>query len=284
VDDLFVDALDLQPKWSPSNTPEMQRRGLIIREKIPERIRRHGDALATAAGVPASDLGIEGRDGTGLKTEIPWVRIFSREAAPRATSGWYVVYLFCPDGDRFYLSLMQGTTVWTGKDFAPRKPAELEARVSWARPLIAVLLRERDDLQDEIKLEARKSRLAEGYELGTVAAIEYHRSMLPGESGLIEDLIYMSRLLGELYKAERTAAYVPGDMPPEVIEAEEAAAKAARRRTARATGQGTRLNAQERRAVELRSVAMATEYFQAQGWSVKDVGAKESYDLLLSKG
>ncbi|WP_385642869.1 protein NO VEIN domain-containing protein [Streptomyces sp. SudanB91_2054] len=29
---------------------------------------------------------------------------------------------------------------------------------------------------------------------------------------------------------------------------------------------------------------MATEYFKAQGWSAKDVGAKESFDLLLSRG
>ncbi|MBB6122061.1 hypothetical protein FHS13_004046 [Nocardiopsis algeriensis] len=29
---------------------------------------------------------------------------------------------------------------------------------------------------------------------------------------------------------------------------------------------------------------MSTAYFEAQGWSVKDVGATESYDLLLKRG
>lgn len=82
------------------------------------------------------------------------------------------------------------------------------------------------------------------------------------------------RRSGELYKAGKTASYVPGDTPPEVVEAEEAAAKAARRRAVRARGQGIRLTAQERRALERHSVDMATDYFQAQGWSVKDVGRR----------
>ncbi|SFQ29371.1 protein of unknown function [Actinomadura madurae] len=81
----------------------MQRRGVIIRTEIPERIRNHVETIAAETGTTVSDLGVEGRDGTGLKTEIPWVRVFSRSAAPRATTGWYVVYLFSASGDRVYL-------------------------------------------------------------------------------------------------------------------------------------------------------------------------------------
>ncbi|MFA1551494.1 MrcB family domain-containing protein [Actinomadura chokoriensis] len=284
MDVLFAEALDLQLEWAAHNTPEMQRRGVLVRTEIPERIRAHVDELATTIGVPLSDLGVEGKDGTGLKTEIPWIRVFSREESPRATTGWYLVYLFSADGERVYLSLNQGTTVWTGMDFAPRQPAEIRARVAWARPLVEDLLAEWGGIQADIKLAARKTRLAEGYEAGNVTAIEYRRDALPGESAFIDDLLYMGNLLGELYKAGKTASYVPGDTPPEVIEVEEAAARAAGRRAVRARGQGIRLNAQERRALERHSVSMATDYFQAQGWSVKDVGAKESYDLLLSRG
>ncbi|MFF4727604.1 protein NO VEIN domain-containing protein [Streptomyces mirabilis] len=53
---------------------------------------------------------------------------------------------------------------------------------------------------------------------------------------------------------------------------------------ARRAGQGFLLTAAERSAIEKRSVLLATEHFEAQGWSVKDVGATKSYDLLLSRG
>ncbi|MFC0038047.1 MrcB family domain-containing protein [Actinomadura rayongensis] len=283
MDDLFAETFDLQRVWSAKNTLEMHRRGVIIRTEIPERIRNHVETIAAETGTTVSDLGVEGRDGTGLKTEIPWVRVFSRSAAPRATTGWYVVYLFSASGDRVYLSLNQGTTTWTGKDFAPRKLTEIKARVAWARPLVAALLAERDDLHESIELGALRSQLGPGYEAGNVTAIEYRRGSLPSEATLIEDLLYMSRLLGEIYRGEQRASYVPGDTPPEVIEAEEASAKAARRRKVRSKGQGIRLNAEERRILEQHSVNMATKYFRDQGWSVKDVGAKESYDLFLKR-
>ncbi|WP_409059141.1 protein NO VEIN domain-containing protein [Streptomyces sp. SYP-A7185] len=50
------------------------------------------------------------------------------------------------------------------------------------------------------------------------------------------------------------------------------------------SGQGFRLTAGERSAIERHSVAAATAYFEAQGWNVKDVGNRESFDLLLTRG
>ncbi|MFJ4501281.1 protein NO VEIN domain-containing protein [Streptomyces sp. NPDC088864] len=72
------------------------------------------------------------------------------------------------------------------------------------------------------------------------------------------------------------------------MQAEQDAARTAGRRTRRGTrrpraGQGFALTAAERDAIEAHSVRMATEHFKAQGWTVKDVGAKESFDLLLKK-
>jgi hypothetical protein len=102
---------------------------------------------------------------------------------------------------------------------------------------------------------------------------------------LKNDLRFMVRLLGAIYAGERTAPYVPGDAPPEVIDAEESAAEAAgRRRSPQPKRRGIRLSQEERRAVELWGVRQAIEFFEAQGWNVKDVGARESYDLLLVRG
>ncbi|MFB8181539.1 MrcB family domain-containing protein [Streptomyces sp. NPDC055966] len=288
MEDLLLKVLDLQPSWTSKNTEEMQARGVTIRREIPGFLRGHEAALAAALGTTPDQLCIEGRDGTGLKTEVPWVRVSGREQSPSATTGWYVVYLFSASGQRVYLSLNQGTTIWTGGDFKARKAEDLRARVGWALPLLAEAMAARRDLNEVIELDARTS-LGRGYGPGNVAAIAYERDHVPDQEVLIADLLFMTELLGALYKEERLAPHIPGDPAPEVLEAEQSAARTAGRRTPRGarprrSGQGFLLTADERKAVELHSVRMATEHFKAQGWSVKDVGAKESFDLLLSRG
>jgi hypothetical protein len=48
-------------------------------------------------------------------------------------------------------------------------------------------------------------------------------------------------------------------------------------------GQGMGLTASERRAVERRAVTVAVEHFENEGWSVRDVGNTESFDLVCEK-
>ncbi|WP_435238653.1 MrcB family domain-containing protein [Streptomyces sp. YPW6] len=288
MDDLLSKVLDLQGAWTAKNTKEMQKRGVCIRQEIPALLRGDAVSLAEALGVAEDALGIEGRDGTGLKTEVPWVRVYDPAMSPSATSGWYVVYLFSGTGDRVYLSLNQGTTVWTGGDFKARRVEDLRARVGWARPLLAEQMASRSDLCAEIRLDARTS-LGRGYEPGNVVAIEYSREELPAQGRLLADLRYMLGLLRTLYAAERLAPHIPGDPAPEVLEAERSAAAAAGRRgrglsRSGRSGQGFRLTSAERRAIERRSVDVASEFFAAQGWKVQDVGARESFDLLLKRG
>ncbi|MFE2277112.1 MrcB family domain-containing protein [Streptomyces sp. NPDC059454] len=288
MDDLLAKVLDLQPTWVSTNTEEMQERGIVVRRQLPDLIRAHGAVLATELDTPVGNLGVEGRDGTGLKAEIPWVRVFSRDQSPSSTTGWYVVYLFSASGRQVYLSLNQGTTIWTGGVFKARKAEDLRARVEWAWPLVAEAAATRPGLHRTIQLDAR-TPLGSGYGPGNVVAIAYEREQLPSQEILLKDLLFMTSLLSTLYEAERLAPYIPGDPTPEVVEAEQSAAKTAGRRARSGTrssrpGQGFLLTASERRAVEHHSVRMATEHFKAQGWSVKDVGATESFDLLLTRG
>lgn len=277
------EVLDLQQVWQAKNTEPMKRRGVVVRTEIPAWLREYTEALAIAMGIPIDDVRVEGRDGTGLKTEVPWTRICSESRSPSATNGWYIVYLFSGDGERVYLSLNQGTTEWTGGEFKPRKPADLQSRVDWALPRIGDKLDERPDLQSEIHLSAR-TPLGRGYEPGNVVAIEYQRNAIPGPDVLSEDLLFMAGILGRLYKATDATLYIPGDVPVEVREAVQSAATTANRRSARGSGQGFVLTSAERIAIEKRSVLLATEYFEADGWSVKDVGATKSYDLHLTRG
>ncbi|MDN3024699.1 DUF3578 domain-containing protein [Streptomyces sp. S.PB5] len=288
MDDLLSKVLELQPSWTATNTEEMQGRGVVVRQQLPDLLRADGATLSAALGVSLDNLGVEGRDGTGLKSEIPWVRVFGREQSPSSTTGWYVVYLFSASGQRVYLSLNQGTTIWTGGVFKPRRLEDLRARVGWALPQLTEATAGRPDLHRTIDLEAR-TPLGRGYEPGNVLAITYQRDQMPPQETLLEDLRFMTGLLGILYKAERLAPYIPGDPTPEVVEAEQSAAKTAGRRTRSGSrpgrsGQGFLLTPGERRAIEHHSVRMATEHFEAQGWKVKDVGDKESFDLLLTRG
>ncbi|MFC8535268.1 MrcB family domain-containing protein [Streptomyces sp. NPDC057249] len=287
MDDLLGKVLELQPSWTAMNTEKMQERGVIVRQQLPALMRADAAHLAAALRVPVDGVLVEGRDGTGLKSEIPWVRVYGREESPSSTDGWYVVYLFGASGQRVYLSLMQGTTIWTGGVFKPRRPEDLRARVDWALPLLAEATAGRPDLKRVLELDAR-TPLGRGYGPGNVLAIAYERDQMPGQGTLVEDLRFMAGLLGILYEAERLAPYIPGDPTPEVVQAEQDAAKTAGRRTRSGTrrpraGQGFALTAAERDAIEAHSVRMATEHFKAQGWTVKDVGAKESFDLLLKK-
>ncbi|MFC8200294.1 MrcB family domain-containing protein [Streptomyces sp. NPDC057298] len=287
MDDLLSKVLELQPSWTATNTEEMQQRGVIIRQQLPDLLRAGGARLSAELGTSLDNLGIEGRDGTGLKSEIPWVRVFGREQSPSSTTGWYVVYLFSASGQRVYLSLNQGTTIWTGGVFKPRRLEDLRARVDWALPLLAEAMAARPGLLGTIELDAR-TPLGRGYGPGNVLAIEYEREQLPAQEALLEDLRFMTGLLGTLYEAERLAPYIPGDPTPEVLEAEQSAAKTAGRRTPgaarpRRAGQGFLLTSGERGAIERHSVRMATEHFEVQGWKVKDVGDKESFDLLLTR-
>ncbi|GAA0953605.1 MrcB family domain-containing protein [Actinocorallia libanotica] len=285
MDGLLLETLDLQRFWTAKSTPKMERRGILVRNEIPAWIRERLGQLEAAVGIADEKLQVEGRDATGLKSEVPWARVYSEDRSPSATTGWYLVYLFSAGGDRVYLTLIQGSTRWTGQQYAPREPRELMARARWARSILEPHIAGRTDLLEKIKLDIVRSKVGGSYEKGSVLSIEYSREKIPGPHELEDDLRFMAGLLGVVYRAEDDAAYVPGDTPPEVVEVEVAAARAAgRRRPVHAQRQGRGLNAEERKAVELHGVRLATEHFQSEGWAVKDVGATESYDLLLDRG
>lgn len=65
-------------------------------------------------------------------------------------------------------------------------------------------------------------------------------------------------------------------LAPEVSDAVTAAEKSASRRR---SGQGMRLSYVDRAAIEAHSVALACDYLRKEGYTVRDVGAVESYDL-----
>jgi len=192
--ELLREVLDLQANWSNVNTPPMQRRGILIRTEILSWIRPHLGAFSTLMGPSGTDLDVEGRDETGQKSEIPWVRIHSTSHSPSANEGWYCVYLFRTDGTGVYLCLEHASTRYQDGDFKPRSAEELASLVKWARNALGSLLTERSDLSTDIELSG-KGRLSPVYEQGTVCCKFYDVMDLPDEVKMVRDLTTFTGLL-----------------------------------------------------------------------------------------
>lgn len=285
---MLDEVLSLQPKFSDQNTPEMERRGTLIRHHISDWLK---DRLSALQGfVPTvDDLDVAGRDHTGKKSEIPWVRIHSRSLSPTPQIGWYVVYLFNALGDQVYLSLGHGSTKNLFEEigitqYEPLSAEEVEALKGWALGRLGGALDEVSGLGSSMNLAARRTRLGRAYEDTTLRAFTYRAGSIPDDEELLEDLETLLGFLNVLYQGEQTDAAVPGKVAPEVAEALSGVAQAAGQGSAAGTRQGFGLTAAERHAVELQAMSLAEKYLVDNGWTVTDVSSKESFDLRAAKG
>ncbi|MEU4801834.1 DUF3578 domain-containing protein [Actinosynnema sp. NPDC023587] len=192
---------------------------------------------------------VQARDHLGRKSEIPWVRVYSPGRSRSATEGWYVVYLFDALGTTVHLTLTQGSTHVINGEYRPRPRRELRLRVDWARNVLA----------DQL-----------------VTAFSYPVDAIPAETVLERDLAHMLSMLSALY----LEVDLPGEPSPEVADAIAASERSAGRRG----GQGMRLTAAEKTAIEQRAVTVASKHLRGLEYRVEDVGARESYDLAATRG
>lgn len=277
----IAEVIGLQALYSSSNTDDMKRRGELIRRTIPGALSPIRPALAQSAGLEIADLLIEGRDATGMKAQIPWVRFGSRKTSPRATVGWYVVLLFGRAGSGAYLALAHGSTQFRNGAFVPRSDEELSQLMAWGRARLFDSLPNDPRLVSDVKLGSTGA-LGLSYEKSCVVAYHYPVGELPDDAGLVRDLTTLASLLGQLYSAERLGQ-TPLATDPNVRDAEEAGIAISRPTSAR-EGQGFTLSAVERRAIELRAMSVATARLQQLGFRVEDVSRMGSFDLLATRG
>lgn len=279
---LFDQVLDLQLQHSSQNTPEMVERGKLIRDAIPEEMRGWAAARPAAVLPFKGRLNVQGRDGTGLKTFVPWVRIHSPELSPSAQSGWYVVYLFRQDGEGVALCLSHGSTRFDGGDFKPRAATEAASLMGWARGLIGAQAAA-SGMQIGVNLGSSE-KLSRAYESTTAFSKIYSRQAIPDDDVLARDAERAVALLGELYRAQELGT-APDSEPPELIEAAEAMERISRPGSRSAGGgQGFGLNATERAAVEGRAMDVAMAWLAANGFvRIRDVHLTHSCDLLATR-
>lgn len=280
LSELIGQVLAFQPAYSSKNTDPMRERGIVIRERIPGELAAIRHELAYLVGIEPAELLIEGSDGTGLKARVPWVRFASKSLSPAATFGWYAVFLHREDGAGVYLALAHGSAQFREGALISRSDEELGALVAWARTAIGAEIAKNSRLTRKVDL-ASGAALPLAYEKSCVAAFYYPKAEIPSDLALRADMLFMAELLGGLYEAERQGK-TPLSMNPEVSAAEEAARRIAKPLSGR--GQGILLSPQERKAIEMRAMEMASGYLRSAGFAVKDTSATESFDFLATKG
>ena len=128
----------LQPLYSSENTEAMQERGVLIRQTLPTQLMEFRNRFSSRLIDFGSDTDIEGRDGIGRKTPAPWVRIFSKELSPSATTGFYLVIHFSVDGTRCFVTVGCASTRWDREkgDLVKSSDEEIQKKVDWARATV----------------------------------------------------------------------------------------------------------------------------------------------------
>jgi hypothetical protein len=211
--EILEEILRLQPEWQSLNTSAMQRRGHLIRDAAPSILK----GFLPESGPPPRDLSAGGRDGAGRRTRIPLIRVFSEARSPKATMGWYLVYLFAGDGGSVSLSLNQGSATMEGEQIKPKPDPYLRERVDWALGVLGDRVKGDPRYLSAIDLHDAHD-LGRAYEKSHVVGIEYKAEAIPSDTELRQDLMELLPLLMALYEAES-----PSPAPPAEVNSSETA-------------------------------------------------------------
>lgn len=264
----------LQASYSAETSPEMERRGLLIRRTLPADLEARGGALRAELGKFGEDAKAEGKDNQGQMSRIPWVRWFSKSRSPSATAGWYVVYLFHPDGSGVSLCLSHGSTQIVGTGFVNRSEAEVAELMNWAASVLGSEFE--SDPGVRLGIELGTFDLARGYERTTVASKFYPNGRIPDDSVLFADLVRFLKPLAKLYEAQE-AGVAPGSISVEMLGMYDEAEKVASPVKSRPRGQG-RLSAALRKLVELHAMTIAEQWLKDEGFEYENVSTTDSCD------
>lgn len=279
------EVLELQKEYTFRNTPAMQRRGVLIREEIAGSLNENFERFKSKYEVAIEDLWVQGKDGDGNKSEIPWVRLASKEFSPSATKGWYVVFLFSATGSNCYLSLGHASTTYEGDSIERRyqkvlDPEVAESLMRWGREKLHIADINNPRLKFSRNLEA-KGNLAEAYDRTSLCGFEYSKENIPTDEQIYSDVEFLLGLLSKIYLLQETDATIPGSESPEHQDAVAAITQAAGRDLTGPRRQGrSRLPQEHKKVIEDHAVKVAMMLLEKKGFTnIKDVGKNHSYDI-----
>lgn len=257
----------------------MSRRGVLVRDSLAAFISSHSTSLSALSGVQPSDFLVEGKDGIGRKSKVPWARFASSKRSPSATEGWYAVLLFREDGSGVYLAIAHASTENNKGAFQSRSLRDSTRLMDWGRRILTRQLQSDPRLVQRIFLG--KGKLARAYELTTAAAYFYPVNTLPSQELLCADLSAMAEMLGLIYENEDQQTRA-AETSLEVIAAISAAEDHTENRRRKAT-QGFGLTQAERLAVERQAMLLAKQYLEHLGYKVEDTSARHPYDFQATR-
>jgi hypothetical protein len=279
------EVLELQKEYTYKNTPAMQRRCELIRREMAGSLNSKIDDFKSNYEIAIEDLWVQGKDGDGYKSEIPWVRVASKELSPSATKGWYVVFLFSATGSSCHLTLGHASTTYDGSSMErrykkPLAPEVADGLMNWGREKLNLDAINNPRLKYTLDLEG-KGGLAEAYDRTSLCSFEYRKENIPTDVQIFADVAFLLELLSKLYLLQETDATIPGAESPEHTEAVEAIDAAAGKHLTGPRRQGrARLPQAHKKAIEERAVEVAMEHLKEKGFThVKDVGKTHSYDI-----
>ena len=271
---------ELQREYSSKNTPAMQERGKLVRQDLPDLLRKYLPLFNARIGRFAGDLKIEGSDGKGNKTEAPWVRLYSQSLSPSATSGFYVVIHFSVDGNSFFVTLGCGATKWNSERgmLIRDSDQELNKKVRWAKDLLRGSQRDFSIFPDQIAIGSTKD-LPRSFEKATVLAKTLDPKATTEEE-LVSWIGHSLELLEVIYDSYSQRS----DLPSSEVGALDLQAAISPNRAGASQRQGYGLSATERKAVELRAMDVAREKLEGLGYSITDTSANHPFDFLAESG
>lgn len=251
----FSQILNFQISYSSKNTPEMQQRGVLIRQGVPDILRNEIERLEPIFSNAGFSCSIKGSDSIGNKTVSPWVRIFDPIMSPSATEGWYVVIHFSSDGKRVYLTLGRGATILKDGGLRDVPDTELAEQNEWARKVISKKFSTAKNFEEKIVLGGNK--LSNQFEKATTFAKCYTMENFTEEE-FHHDLQLICEFLIPLYELERQGKNPYLELP-EAADLVEVIEQITNPRKKSGRGQGRGLTHPERTAVELRAMTVCRE-------------------------
>ncbi|MFT9027240.1 hypothetical protein HK13_07520 [Acetobacter indonesiensis] len=263
---------ELQPFYSSSNTPKMQERGRLIRSTLVQNLHAREDRLASALGSYGNDFTVDGSDGIGLKTELPWVRFCSKSMSPSATTGFYVVLHFSTDGSGVNIAVGCSSSKFKNGSNIVLPYEDIDRRCLWMRHVVLEALGSTEPFIDSNDFGA-KARLPKSFERACALVKKISYSDITND--LVEScLIQAAKMLRCIYEAQRQGRELsPADQVE--IEIVDAARPAAMFRKS----QGFGLTGAERRAVEIQAMDLTEQWLTARGYVVKNTAASRPYDF-----
>ena len=274
--DLIRRICELQPSYSADNTPAMQERGALVRDTLRTAIQGLQPALSASLQTFGADFDVDASDGIGRKTELPWVRFYSRSMSPKPTEGFYCVTHFSTDGSAVHVTVGCGSSRFHNGSSVPLPDSELDAQTSWARRVVIEEFGTVAPFDDQPDFGARRP-LPISFQRATAISKRISFGDIP-----FADFNGLYVLAAERLRSIYAAQVAGRDLSDADLSELEIAATLKPRKTA-GYRQGYGLPAAARRAVELRAMAVAEAWLSANGYGVRDLSSFQPFDFVASK-